>query len=26
MKSLGISKKISWLLGLFSQQAKSYLA
>ncbi len=26
MKSLGISKKTSWLLGLFSQQAKSYLA
>jgi phosphonate transport system permease protein len=26
MKSLGISKKISWLLGLFSQQSKSYLA
>ena len=26
MKSLGISKKNSWLLGLFSQQAKSYLA
>ena len=26
MKSLGISKKISWLLGLFSQQTKSYLA
>jgi len=26
MKSLGISKKTSWLLGLFAQQAKSYLA
>jgi len=26
MRSLGISKKTSWLLGLFSQQAKSYLA
>ncbi len=26
MKSLGISKKTSWLLGLFSQQTKSYLA
>ncbi len=26
MKSLGISKKTCWLLGLFSQQAKSYLA
>ncbi len=26
MKALGISKKTSWLLGLFSQQAKSYLA
>ncbi len=26
MKSLGIPKKTSWLLGLFSQQAKSYLA
>ncbi len=26
MKSLGISKNTSWLLGLFSQQAKSYLA
>ncbi len=26
MKSLGISKKTSWLLGLYSQQAKSYLA
>ncbi len=26
MKSLGISKKTSWILGLFSQQAKSYLA
>ncbi|WP_288260952.1 ABC transporter permease [uncultured Prochlorococcus sp.] len=26
MKSLGISKKTSWLLGLFSHQAKSYLA
>jgi len=26
MKSLGVSKKTSWLLGLFSQQAKSYLA
>ena len=26
MRSLGISKKASWLLGLFSQQAKSYLA
>ncbi len=26
MNSLGISKKTSWLLGLFSQQAKSYLA
>jgi len=26
MKSLGITKKTSWLLGLFSQQAKSYLA
>ncbi len=26
MKSLGISKKTSWLLGLFSQQSKSYLA
>ena len=26
MKSLGISKKTSWLLGLFSQQAKSYLS
>ncbi len=26
MTSLGISKKTSWLLGLFSQQAKSYLA
>ena len=26
MKSLGISKKTSWLYGLFSQQANSYLA
>ncbi len=26
MRSLGISKNTSWLLGLFSQQAKSYLA
>ncbi len=26
MRSLGISKKTSWLFGLFSQQAKSYLA
>ena len=26
MKSLGISKNISWVLGLYSQQAKSYLA
>ena len=26
MKSLGIAKKTSWVLGLFSQQAKSYLA
>jgi len=26
IKSLGTSKKTSWLLGLFSQQAKSYLA
>ena len=26
MKSLGISKKTSWLFGLFSQQAKSYLS
>ncbi len=26
MRSLGIPKKTSWLLGLFSQQAKSYLA
>ncbi len=26
MRSLGISKKTSWLLGLFSQQAKSYLS
>ena len=26
MKSLGISKNTSWLLGLFSQQAKSYLS
>ena len=26
MKSQGISKKTCWLLGLFSQQAKSYLA
>ncbi len=26
MKSLGISKKTSWLLGIFSQQSKSYLA
>ncbi len=26
MKSLGISKKTSWLYGLFSQQSKSYLA
>jgi len=26
IKSLGVSKETSWLLGLFSQQAKSYLA
>ena len=26
IKSLGTSKKTSWLLGLFSKQAKSYLA
>ena len=26
MKSLGVSKSTSWLLGLFIKQAKSYLA